>query len=104
VLLPICAACAIAAAYYIGAIVGFALTLAPVPVSTLWPPNAILLSGLLLTRARNWPLVLGAVFVAHVAVQAGSGVPAPMILCWFLSNSLEALIGALLLQRFGSKT
>jgi len=35
-------------AYYVGAKVGFALTFDPHPVSTLWPPNAILLAALLL--------------------------------------------------------
>ena len=80
---------------------GFALTLAPVPVSTLWPPNAILLGGLVLTRRRSWPLVLAAVFAAHLAVQFQSGVPAGMVLCWFVSNCAEALLGAGLLLRFG---
>ena len=95
---------AIALGYYIGASLGFALTLAPVPVSTLWPPNAILLAGLLLTRRRTWPLVLAAVFVAHLAVQFQSGVPAGMVLSWFVSNCAEALLGASLLLRFGRGT
>ena len=92
---------AIALGYYLGARLGFALTLAPVPVSTLWPPNAILLGGLVLTRRRSWPLVLAAVFAAHLAVQFQSGVPAGMVLCWFVSNCAEALLGASLLLRFG---
>jgi len=92
---------AIALGYYIGAKLGFALTLAPVPVSTLWPPNAILLGGLVLTRRRSWPLVLAAVFASHLAVQFETGVPAGMVLCWFVSNCAEALIGAGLLLRFG---
>jgi PAS domain S-box-containing protein len=81
---------------------GFALTLAPVPVSTLWPPNAILLGGLLVTRRRSWPMVLGAVFLSHLAVQFQSGVPTGMVLCWFISNCAEALLGAGLLGRFGN--
>jgi signal transduction histidine kinase len=95
------AALIIAFGYYAGAKLGFALTLAPVPVSTLWPPNAILLAGLLLTPAGRWPLVLAAVFVAHLAVQFQSGVPLPMVLCWYVSNCSEALFGAVLLRRFG---
>src|SRR6266567_8722519 len=82
------------AAYYLGAIIGFALTFPTHAVSTLWPPNAILLACLLLTPTRKWWLVLLGVFPAHVAVQLQSGVPTLMILCWFLSNTSEALIGA----------
>ena len=80
--------------YYIGARVGFALTLHPVPVSTLWPPNAILLSALLLTPTRWWWATLLAALPAHLVAELGSGVPLPMVLGWFVSNSTEALIGA----------
>src|SRR6266545_1762629 len=87
-------------AYYLGAMVGFALTLPTHSVSTLWPPNAILLAFLLLEpRQSYWVVLLGA-FPAHVAVQLQSGVPLPMILCWFISNSSEALIGAFCLRRY----
>jgi integral membrane sensor domain MASE1 len=99
---PLAAPLVIALGYYLGARLGFALTLAPVPVSTLWPPNAILLAGLVVTRRRSWPLVLLAVFGAHLAVQFQSGVPVGMVLCWFVSNCAEALLGASLLLRFGN--
>jgi PAS domain S-box-containing protein len=95
------AALIIAVGYYLGARLGFALTLAPVPVSTLWPPNALLMAGLVLVPARRWPLVFAFVFSAHLIVQFQSGVPATMVLSWFLSNCSEALIGAGLLRRFG---
>ena len=80
--------------YYLGARIGFALTFQPHPVSVLWPPNAILVAALLLTPARIWWLVLMAAFPAHWAAQLQSHVPPLMILCWFISNSCEALIGA----------
>ena len=57
----------VAIAYYLGARLGFALTLKPQPISALWPPNAILLAVLLLARPRSWPLLLCAAFVAHMA-------------------------------------
>lgn len=82
------------AAYYLGAIIGFTLTFPTHAVSTLWPPNAILLACLLLTPFANWWLILLGVFPVHVAVQLQSGVPTLMIFCWFLSNTSEALIGA----------
>ena len=82
------------ASYFLGAKIGFALTFQPHPVSVLWPPNSILLAALLLTPVRIWWVVLLAAFPAHLAVQLESGVPSTMILCWFISNSCEALIGA----------
>ena len=87
------------AAYYLGGIVGFALTLSTHAVSTLWPPNAVLLACLLLTPTKKWWLVLLGVFPVHMAVQLQSGVPTLMILLWFLSNTSEALIGAYCIRR-----
>src|SRR4029450_1484434 len=80
--------------YYLGAKLGFALTFKPHPVSVLWPPNSILLAAFLLTPVRMWWVILLAAFPAHLAAQLESGVPPAMILCWFISNSCEALIGA----------
>src|SRR5882724_8323952 len=82
------------AAYYLGAKIGFALTFRPHPVSVLWPPNSILLAALVLTPVRVWWLILLAAFPAHLTAQLQSNVPPTMILCWFISNSCEALIGA----------
>jgi PAS domain S-box-containing protein len=82
------------AGYYLGAKIGFALTFQPHPVSVLWPPNSILVAALLLTPPRIWWFILLAAFPAHCAAQLQSHVPPPMILCWFISNSCEALIGA----------
>src|SRR5437762_7961779 len=84
----------VALAYYLGAKIGFALTFRPHPVSVLWPPNSILLAALVLTPVRVWRLILLAAFPAHLAAQLQSDVPPAMILCWFISNSCEALIGA----------
>jgi two-component system, LuxR family, sensor kinase FixL len=80
--------------YFCGAKLGFALTLTSQPVSLLWPPNSILLAGLLLTPVRSWWFVTLAAFPAHWASQFQSNVPIPMMLCWFISNSFEALVGA----------
>src|SRR5437870_4044405 len=87
-------ALSVALAYYLGAKIGFALTFQPHPVSVLWPPNSILLAALLLTPVRVWWVILLAAFPAHLTVQLQSNVPPMMILCWFISNSCEALIGA----------
>jgi PAS domain S-box-containing protein len=95
-----CVAFVVAVAYYAGAFVGFALTLPGYSVSTLWPPNAILLAALLLLPVHQWWLVFLGAFPAHVIIQMQSGVPLLMILCWFISNSSEALIGASCLRFF----
>ena len=82
------------AGYYVGCKIGFALTFQPHPVSVLWPPNSVLVAALLLTPPRVWWFVLLAALPAHLAAQFQSHVPPLMILCWFISNSCEALIGA----------
>src|SRR5215471_17723333 len=61
--------------YYLGAKLGFALTFQPHPVSVLWPPNSILVAGLLLTPPRIWWFLLLASFPAHWAAQLQSHVP-----------------------------
>jgi PAS domain S-box-containing protein len=91
--LPVIGLC-VFVGYYLGAKIGFALTFHPYPVSVLWPPNSILVAALLLTPPRIWWFVLLAAFPAHCATQLQSHVPPLMILCWFISNSSEALIGA----------
>jgi PAS domain S-box-containing protein len=91
--LPVIGLC-VFAGYYVGAKIGFALTFQPYPVSVLWPPNSILVAALLLTRPRIWWFVLLAAFPAHCAAQIQSHVPPLMILCWFVSNSSEAVISA----------
>src|SRR5215470_19620665 len=82
------------AGYYLGCKVGFALTFKPHPVSVLWPPNSVLVAALLLTPPRSWWVVLLAALPAHLAAQLQSQVPPLMIVCWFISNASEALIGA----------
>jgi PAS domain S-box-containing protein len=86
--------------YYVGTKVGFALTFQPHPISVLWPPNAILLGALLVTPAHWWWLLLVAALPAHLSAQLGEQVPTTMVLCWFVSNVSEALIGAIVVRRF----
>ena len=92
------AALVVAVAYYAGAQMGFALTFQPHPVSTLWPPNSILLAALLLSPVRSWWLLLLAAFPAHVLAELHADIPFTMILSWFVSNCSEALIGASILR------
>jgi signal transduction histidine kinase len=101
---PVLAALSVGAAYYIGAKIGFALTFQPHPVSTLWPPNSILFAALILSKPRSWWFLLLAAFPAHLLVQLNADIPASMILCWFVSNCTEALIGASLLRYLTHKS
>jgi PAS domain S-box-containing protein len=94
------AAVLVGLAYYIGARIGFELTLKPSPVSTLWPPNSILLAAFLLSPTRSWWALLGGAFVAHLTVQLQGGIPIPMVLGWFVSNASEGLIGAAIVRRY----
>lgn len=90
----------ISIAYYLTAKIGFLFSLQPGSVSTLWMPNSILLAGLLLTDKRWWWLVLLICLPAHISAELESGVPARMILSWFISNSYQAVIGAALIRYF----
>ena len=82
------------AGYYLGTRIGLALTFAPNPISVLWPPNAILLAAMLLVPPGSWWVVVIAALPAHLLAELQAGVPVAMVLCWFLSNVTEALIGA----------
>ena len=80
--------------YYLGARIGIALTFQPHPVSVFWPPNSLLLAALLLTPPRSWWFLLLAAFPAHFITEMQAHVPPAMIVCWFVSNCSEAVIGA----------
>lgn len=94
------AALLLAVSYFLGVHAGFALTLEQVPVALLWPPNAVLLAALLLCPKRWWPALIAAALPAHVVAEMSAQVPLTMILCWFVSNVTEALIGALVIHAY----
>ena len=95
-------ALAVALGYYLAARLGFAFTLQPHPISTLWPPNALLMAALLLAPSRWWWVLLTAALPAHLLAELQSGVPLAMVLGWYASNCSEALIGAALVRAFVS--
>ena len=82
------------AGYYAGARLGLALTFMPLPTSVLWPPNAIVLGALLLLPVSAWWIVVLAALPAHLMSELHEGIPAGMVLSWYVSNMSEALIGA----------
>jgi PAS domain S-box-containing protein len=96
---PLVAALTVGAVYYVGARIGMALTAAPFPLSVLWPPNALLFAALLLAPRRWWWAFVAAAFPAHLLAELQANVPVVMVLCWFVSNVTEALIGASFMRR-----
>ncbi|MET0657578.1 MAG: MASE1 domain-containing protein [Steroidobacteraceae bacterium] len=97
---PLVAAALLALCYYGGVYVGFAVTAAHSAVSLLWPTNAMVLAALLLSPTRIWPLLVAAVFPAHLLAEMSVDVPLAMVLCWYVSNMCEALIGAWCIRRW----
>jgi two-component system sensor histidine kinase UhpB len=86
--------------YYLGTLIGLALTPHGHPNSTFWPPNAILLAALLLAPRRTWWTFILAVLPAHLFAQLPAGVPFWTAIGWFITNISEALIGAYFITRF----
>src|SRR4029450_135215 len=72
---PLLAATLTSLGYFFGATIGSAPTFQDPPVSTLWPPNSILLAALLLTPFRWWWLLVLAVLPAHLLIELHTGVP-----------------------------
>ena len=90
----------VAISYYAGSQVGFLLTPTDTPIATFWPPNAILLAALLLTSPRIWWVLILAAFPAHLFIQLRTGIPLISALLWFVGNTGEALLGAVLVRIF----
>jgi signal transduction histidine kinase/integral membrane sensor domain MASE1 len=84
----------VAAAYYLGAQLGFVLRFPPATTSVLWPPNALLTAALLLTSPNRFWLVVLAALPAHVLVQLQADLPPPLIASLFITNCAEALLAA----------
>ncbi|HEY2822891.1 MAG TPA: MASE1 domain-containing protein [Candidatus Acidoferrum sp.] len=90
--------------YYVGTRIGFAWTPSGQPNSTFWPPNAILLAALLLTPPRAWWIFILAALPAHMFAQLQTGVPAWTAVAWFVTNCVEALIGAYFISRLSGSS
>ncbi len=89
------------ASYYLGACISIALRAPPAGISTIWPPNAILLAALLLSPPRTWGWYLLTVLPAHVHVVATfqSNVPLFINVVQYSGNMLQVLIAAAALRR-----
>src|SRR3954466_3491542 len=94
------AALLVGISYYIGTRIGFAWTPIGQPISAFWPPNAILLGALLLVPRRTWWAFFLTVLPAHMFAQLQIGVPLGTAAGWFITNSIEAFIGAYCITKF----
>src|SRR5262249_2797242 len=87
----------LALAYFASAKLGLGLAFASPSVTAVWPPTGIALAALVLWGRGLWPGVLLGAFLANVTTD----VPVYTAAGIAVGNTLEALVGALLLERYG---
>jgi PAS domain S-box-containing protein len=83
---------------YIGtAKLGIELPVSRGVITPVWAPSGIALAALLLLGVRYWPAVAVGAFVANATSDASAAVAAGIA----VGNTLEAVVGAALVRRFG---
>ena len=87
----------VACVYVAAAKLGLSLSVAHGNATPVWAPAGISLTVLVLFGRRYWPGVLLGAFVANVTTP----IPVFVALLIGIGNTLEAVLGATLLQRFG---
>jgi PAS domain S-box-containing protein len=87
----------ISGAYVGAAKLGINLNVAHGVITPVWAPSGIALAALLLFGLRYWPAVALGAFVANLTSDAGTVVALGIA----VGNTLEALVGAALVRRFG---
>src|SRR5262245_32970970 len=85
-----------AAVYVAGAKMGLKLAFVAEQVTVVWPPTGIALCAVLLFGYRIWPAIALGAFIANITTNT----PAIASLGIASGNTLEALVGAYLLNRF----
>jgi PAS domain S-box-containing protein len=88
---------AVAGAYVGAAKLGLELDVAHGVITPVWAPSGISLAALLILGLRYWPAVAVGAFVANATSDASAGVAAGIA----VGNTLEAVVGAALVRRFG---
>ncbi|MEI6179630.1 MAG: MASE1 domain-containing protein, partial [Chloroflexales bacterium] len=87
----------VALLYFATARASLALIVRPVGVATVWPPSGLLVAILVLVPRRRWPALIGAVFLALVAVNLSVGSKLVMSAAFGLANCIESVVAALAL-------
>jgi integral membrane sensor domain MASE1 len=87
---------ALALIYFASAKLGLTLAFSNESVTTIWPPTGIALAALVLWGRGLWPGILLGAFLANVTTD----VPVYTAAGIAVGNTLEAVVGAWLLERF----
>jgi integral membrane sensor domain MASE1/anti-sigma regulatory factor (Ser/Thr protein kinase) len=87
----------LAGVYFASAKLGLTLAFSNESVTAVWPPTGIALAALVLWGRSLWPGVLVGAFAANVTTD----VPVYTAAGIAVGNTLEAVVGAWLLERFG---
>ena len=83
---------------YVGAAkLGLELDVAHGIITPIWAPSGIALAALLILGSRYWPAVTVGAFLANVTSDSSVGVAAGIA----VGNTLEPVVGAALVRRFG---
>ncbi len=89
----------IGAAYYLGAEFGIALSVPPDSIAVFWPPNAVMVSALVLTERRRWWIWFMAMVPAFFIPTLLEGNSIARGIIFFAANCTEILIAATALHR-----
>jgi len=82
--------------YFVAGRIGLALAIQHPSVSLVWPPSGIALAALILLGTQAWPTVFLGAFLVNVTTAAS----VPLALMIAVGNTLEAALGAVLVNRF----
>ncbi|MCA9093741.1 MAG: MASE1 domain-containing protein, partial [Planctomycetaceae bacterium] len=66
-----------------------------------WFPSSVYLAVLLLNPVRTWPFFLVTAFIANAAFDLPQGTPISALIGFYLSNSIQVLLAAWLIHRYG---
>ena len=88
----------VAVAVFVTAVSGLLVTQDNGRLASIWSANAIILSALLLTPPRQWPILLSSALLANVAANLVIGDSMVTAALLALCNILETLVGASLLS------
>src|SRR6266516_3206705 len=83
------------ALYFGSAKAGLAFAFANQSVTSIWPPTGLALAAVLIWGYRMWSAIAAGAFLANITTAG----PVPSVLAIATGNTLEALVGALLLRR-----
>jgi integral membrane sensor domain MASE1/GAF domain-containing protein/anti-sigma regulatory factor (Ser/Thr protein kinase) len=68
-----------------------------------FPPAGVTLAALMILPRRLWPAVLAAIWAAEIVVDTHHGVTLVRAMGWALANSVEPLLGAIILIKMAGR-